>query len=95
MTVRLVRNRITPSIGRIDQRFRTLPREAFKFWKRITPKDTGNARRRTRLRGDTIQASYPYAKRLDEGHSSQAPRGMFEPTVKFIKRISRRMLRKT
>lgn len=94
MTVRQTRNIITPSLGRIERRFKTLPRLAFRHWRRITPKDTGNARKRTRLRGNTIQARYPYAKRLDEGWSRQAPKGMFKPTFDFIKKHSRRMLRK-
>lgn len=82
------------NIGQIEKRFSTLPKVAFRFWKKITPKDTGNARRKTRLRKDEIQARYPYAERLDEGYSRQAPKGMFEPTVDHIKKVSKRMLRK-
>jgi hypothetical protein len=45
----------------------------------------GNAKRKTRLKGDTIHADYPYAKRLDEGYSKQNNGvGMTEPTLKAI-----------
>jgi hypothetical protein len=66
-----------------------LPQEAYNHFKSITPIDTGNARGRTSLKGNkTIEADYPYAKRLDEGWSRQAPRGMIKPTEEFInKRI--------
>lgn len=66
-----------------------LPQEAYNHFKSITPIDTGNARSRTSLKGNkTIEADYPYAKRLDEGWSRQAPRGMIKPTEEFInKRI--------
>lgn len=45
----------------------------------------GNARRSTVLRGNSIEANYPYAKRLEEGWSSQAPDGMTEPTIEDIR----------
>ncbi|CAB4154763.1 hypothetical protein UFOVP645_27 [uncultured Caudovirales phage] len=66
-----------------------LPQEAYNHFKSITPIDTGNARSRTSLKSNkTIEADYPYAKRLDEGWSRQAPRGMIKPTEEFInKRI--------
>jgi len=94
MTVRIRRNRIKKNVGEVRKRFSTLPKLAFKHWRKITPKDTGNARRRTRLRKDEIQARYPYAERLDNGYSKQAPDGMFEPTVDFIKKTTKKMLRK-
>ena len=39
-----------------------------------------------RLSGDTIRADYAYAQRLDNGYSNQAPRGMTEPTEKWLAR---------
>ena len=57
-----------------------------------TPIRTGNARRRTRLKGETIEANYPYAHRLDEGYSKQARQGMSEPTIKYIRAMLRRIL---
>tara|TARA_R110000796_G_scaffold78978_1_gene175911 strand:+ start:3700 stop:3999 length:300 start_codon:yes stop_codon:yes gene_type:complete len=49
-----------------------------------TPVRTGNARRRTRLTKDTIEAKYDYANKLDGGSSKQSPQGMTEPTLDFI-----------
>jgi hypothetical protein len=51
-----------------------------------TPRDTGNARRNTKLTGDRILAQYPYAQRLDQGSSKQAPDGMSNPTTEYIKK---------
>lgn len=57
-------------------------------WKtKYKPKNykPGNARRKTVLKNNTIDANYPYAKRLEEGYSSQAPKGMTEPTLEEIR----------
>jgi len=54
------------------------------YFKNITPIDTGNARRNTRTRRQTIEANYAYAGRLDEGYSRQAPDGMSDPTIDFM-----------
>lgn len=95
MAARITRNRLTPSIGKITARFDDLPKDAYEYWKRITPKDTGNAKRRTRLQGRKIKANYQYAVPLDNGWSNQAPKGMSAPTDIYIKkRISRHILRK-
>ena len=51
-----------------------------------TPKLSGNARRNTKLSGDRILAQYPYAQRLDQGYSKQAPDGMSTPTTEYIKK---------
>lgn len=61
-----------------------LAKEAYDYFKGITPERTGNAKRSTRLQRDEIQADYAYAQRLDGGYSSQAPFGMTKPTEKFI-----------
>lgn len=63
-----------------------LPREAYDYFRSITPIRSGNARRRTRLQGNTIQADYVYAERLDQGHSKQAPQGMIKPTERWLQR---------
>lgn len=68
-----------------------VPNDAYKHFVAITPIDTGNARRSTSLQGSTINANYPYAKPLDNGHSKQAPRGMVKPTEEFIKRRLRQI----
>jgi hypothetical protein len=57
-----------------------------------TPIDKGRARRSTKLQNNTIIADYPYSQRLEDGYSKQAPRGMVEPTEKWIqKEVSRRL----
>jgi len=68
---------------------KTLVKETYDYFVDATPERTGNAKRNTRLRGNTIDANYPYAERLDEGYSRQAPKGMSDPTEKFLeKRIN-------
>jgi hypothetical protein len=71
-----------------------LAKEAYNYFVAITPIDSGNARRNTSLKGDEIHASYPYAKRLDQGWSKQAPGGMTKPTEKFVGEYIRKELGK-
>lgn len=63
-----------------------ISRFAYNYFKDLTPIDTGNAKRKTRLSGNEITTNYPYAQRLDTGYSKQAPEGMSKPTLKAIKR---------
>jgi hypothetical protein len=49
-----------------------------------TPERTGNAKSRTSLRSNHINANYPYAQRLDDGWSRQKPNGMTKPTAKWF-----------
>jgi|APGre2960657373_1045057.scaffolds.fasta_scaffold33321_3 hypothetical protein len=93
MTVRLEKDTITPSIAKMKAALAQLPRLAFVQWVKITPIDKGNARRKTRLNQNTIDAAYPYAQRLDEGYSNQAPKGMSEPVKKFIEREMKKIMR--
>lgn len=65
---------------------------AYKYFKSITPYDKGNARRNTKKLTTGIEANYPYAKRLDEGYSKQAPKGMVEPTWEEIKSYIKKTL---
>ena len=78
----------------VQKQLANLPTEAYQYFKRITPVDTGNARRNTSLQGRTIHARYDYAEVLDKGRhmtskgmrgSKQAPQGMSKPTEQFIK----------
>lgn len=89
-----VTNRISTSIKRIQKELNELPKEAKKEFVKNTPIKSGNARRSTRLNKDTIEANYPYAKRLDEGYSKQSPNGMTKPTEAFIKRRLQQIMRK-
>lgn len=95
MAVRIVSNRMGPSIGKIVSKFERLPKDAYNYWKSITPIRSGNARRRTRLQGSKIKANYNYAVPLDKGRSLQAPKGMSGPTEEFIRnKIEDDILRK-
>lgn len=85
---------VTPSVANIIRQLNQLPKQAYDFWVKTTPVDTGNARRKTSLSGNTISANYNYAVPLDKGHSRQAPQGMSKPTGDFIRRSVRQMLRK-
>lgn len=71
-----------------------LPKEAYQKFRDITPVATGNARNKTRLQGNKIVGEYPYASVLDKGRhmtnrgargSTQAPKGMTQPTLQYIK----------
>lgn len=93
MTVRLDKDTITPSIAKIKAALEQLPRAAYNEWVKETPIRTGNARRKTKLNKTTIEAQYPYAQRLDDGYSKQAPKGMSEPVKKFIEREMKRIMR--
>lgn len=66
--------------------------EGASYMKSITPIDSGNARRNTFSRGDTIYAQYPYAKRLDEGWSKQNTKGLIDPTIKHLQDLINRGL---
>jgi|TARA_R110000737_G_scaffold64622_3_gene92391 hypothetical protein len=81
----------------------TFANEILKDFKKETPRDTGNARRKTKKKvskgNSTIKilTNYPYGAVLDEGqypnppkqgtgktvggYSTQAPKGMTEPTL--------------
>lgn len=97
---------------------KALPTEAFKYFKKITPigKPTtwknpkaakpgyspGNAKNKTKLVGNTIEANYAYAYRLDKmpgpgrpRWSKQAPRGMREPTRQFVLMRYNRIFRRS
>lgn len=58
---------------------------AYKAFVKNTPIRSGNARRNTKKQGKTINADYPYAQRLEEGYSKQAPNGMTEPTYEEVR----------
>jgi hypothetical protein len=67
-----------------SQDIQKVKEDAFDYFHDITPYRTGNAKSRTSLSGNSIRANYPYAGRLDEGYSKQAPDGMVGPTVDHI-----------
>jgi len=77
---------MTPVLKGMARELARYPQDAEKEFKALTPIDTGYARRNTRLAGkDTIEANYPYAIPLDQGHSRQAPQGMTKPFEKWVR----------
>ena len=71
-----------------------VPGQAYTFFKAHTPIKTGNARSRTVLKKDTIIAAYPYAQRLDNGYSRQAPDGMSKPTEAFVQKTVDKIMKR-
>jgi len=81
----------------IENLARTLPTEAHVEFKDVTPIRTGNAKRNTNFKstasGGTITANYNYANQLNKGKSRQAPQGMTDPTIDFIRDKVKRTLK--
>lgn len=94
LKLRLRSNKITPDLRKKVNALAKVPKEAYDVFKKTTPIKTGNARRRTRLQGETIKADYPYATELDDGKSRQAPEGMVKPTEEFITKRVKAIMRK-
>jgi hypothetical protein len=93
MSVTLTVNKMTSSLQKIQKKLDNLPKEAFTEFVKDTPIRSGNARRKTKLQGSTITADYAYAKRLDNGYSKQAPKGMTKPTEDFIQKRTQQILK--
>jgi hypothetical protein len=70
-----------------------LKQQGYLYFKSHTPIRTGNARRNTFRADDEIVADYPYAQRLDEGYSRQAPRGMTEPTIEYMEQLFEQLIK--
>jgi len=86
MAVTLNMSAVSKMFDEAEKVAKTLPKEALDYFVDSTPIRTGNARRSTKLRGNTIDADYNYAERLDEGYSRQSPKGMTGPTEKFLQK---------
>jgi hypothetical protein len=86
MAITLNMSAVSKMFDEAEKVAKTLPKEALDYFVDSTPIRTGNARRSTRLRGNTIDANYAYAERLDDGYSRQAPKGMSGPTEKFLQK---------
>jgi hypothetical protein len=78
-----------------------IAREAHKKFVDVTPIKSGNAKRSTKLQGNTINANYGYANVLDKGRhmtnrglrgSEQAPQGMTQPTIQHIRQYVKQKL---
>lgn len=95
MPVTKINDDITPSLDRIVNELQTkVTKKAFLEFRVKTPIRTGNAKRKTKLKGNTIHAAYPYASYLDEGRSKQAPDGMSKPTTELITKEIEKIFRK-
>lgn len=92
MLKRVGPSNINNSIRRYQRQLDKLPREGHAEFKRITPIDTGNAKASTKLKGNVVDARYNYANRLNEGYSKQAPQGMTDPTIDFLRKRVRQIL---
>jgi hypothetical protein len=79
-----ITNNIKPLLEKQKKAIAKLPDEAYKVFVKETPVRSGNARRKTKLKKNVINADYPYAQRLDEGYSKQSPEGMVKPTEEYI-----------
>lgn len=90
----VITNTANSSLKRIQDELDKLPPKVYKEFVQNTPIRSGNARRKTKLNKDEIIADYPYAKRLDEGYSKQAPKGMTVPTEKYMRKELNRIMRK-
>ena len=97
-----VTGQIANNIRNIRNKLNKLPQEAYKEFVDNTPVRTGNARSKTKLNGKKIEANYSYAGILDKGRhmttrgmrgSEQAPQGMSRPTLDFIKKRIKQILR--
>jgi hypothetical protein len=82
--INLGTDNISKELKSIQRQLRQLPSDAHDKFVDLTPVRSGNARRRTRLQGTTIVADYPYAERLDNGYSNQAPKGMTLPWERWL-----------
>lgn len=67
--------------------------QVYEHFRDITPIRSGNARQNTHLQGNRIFADYPYAERLDQGYSNQAPDGMTQPTQEFLEQLVNKTVR--
>ncbi len=84
---------MSSSLKNIQRKLDNLPKEAYQEFVKETPIRSGNARRKTKLKGKTIVADYAYAKRLDEGYSKQSPDGMTKPTEDFIQKRATQIMK--
>ncbi len=89
----MTKNQIAPKMRRKVNDLQGLAQKGHAHFKKITPKRSGNAKRRTVLNKGNIEANYPYAVRLDNGWSKQAPQGMVQPTIEYMRKIVKTIMR--
>lgn len=89
-----VKDNISKEIAAKLKELDAVPREAIKEFISLTPIDKGNARNHTKLQGHVINADYQYAKRLNEGWSKQAPKGMIDPFFQWYEKRIKEIVEK-
>ena len=95
VSVQLSRNTFPGVLKKIDTAMAALPAQALAEFQALTPRDTGNARRRTLLVNNReIVGAYPYAQRLENNWSTQTRgQGIIKPFTRWwiaqLKRIAR------
>ncbi len=82
---------INRRLKEIEKELPKITKSASDKFRELTPIDKGNARKQTKLLGNEIQANYNYANRLNSGYSRQAPQGMTDNTIKFIRSLIRKI----
>lgn len=81
-----VKSNIAKAMAEYSKIASTVAKKTYTYFKEETPIRSGNARRNTRLKGQTIEANYNYAGKLDEGYSKQAPEGMTKPSIDYMEK---------
>lgn len=89
-----INDQLSGEIKSIKKKLQAVPQQSLDQYKQLTPIRSGNARRKTRLANDTIVGDYPYAERLDNGWSKQAPDGMTVPFERWLRRKMKSILGK-
>ena len=87
-----VRNQMSGQLRKIKQELAKVPQQGLVQFRALTPIRSGNARRNTYLDRDTIRADYPYAQRLDQGWSKQAPQGIVRPWEQWLRNRIRQIM---
>lgn len=96
MGLRRLTNNIGPSLNKKSKLLAPLPRRGYEEFKKITPIRTGNAKSNTNFKniptGGRVSGDYPYANRLNQGYSKQAPKGMTGPTIEYLRKEVKKVL---
>lgn len=84
---------VTKQLAGVKNGLKNLSKDALVEMQKLTPIRTGNARRNTIRSGDTLIANYPYAGKLDEGSSNQAPDGITKPLDEWVRKEVDRIIK--
>lgn len=85
---------LTKELQGMAKELKKYPQDAESKFISLTPVRSGNARRKTNLVNETIEADYAYAQRLDEGWSKQAPIGMTKPFETWVRNKAKQIFGK-